>query len=267
MRELLQKRWVLYTAVAVVAVGVAAALITVSLTGGSSKSGSAATTDATPVRSTPAGTGATTTTTTTTTAAPEAAVPVAGAAATAALFRGIPQRLNVLGNPKAPVTMVEFADLQCPFCREYTLNALPTIVKQYVRTGKVKLVFSGMAFLGPDSETALRAAYAAGLQNRLWNVIDLLYRNQGPENSGWVTDGLLRAVGKAAAVDVGSMMAQSQSTEVQNALAASAQQAASANVNQTPTFFAGRTGQTLNHINLSSLTPAPFQQTFDALLR
>ena len=93
--------------------------------------------------------------------------------------------------------MVEFADLQCPFCREYTLNALPTIVKQYVRTGKVKLVFFGMAFLGPDSETALRAAYAAGLQSRLWNVIDLLYRNQGPENSGWVTDGLLRAVGKA----------------------------------------------------------------------
>jgi hypothetical protein len=53
----------------------------------------------------------------------------------------------VLGNPNAPVTMIEFADLQCPFCRDYALNALPAIVQEYVRPGKVKLVFGGISFL------------------------------------------------------------------------------------------------------------------------
>ena len=58
--------------------------------------------------------------------------------------------------------------------------------------GKVRLVFGGLAFLGPDSEQALRFALAAGRQGKLWNAVHLLYANQGPENSGWVTDELLR---------------------------------------------------------------------------
>src|SRR5205823_9670049 len=124
-----------------------------------------------------------------------------------------------------PVTLIEFADLQCPFCREYTLNALPAIVDEYVRPGKVKLVFSGMAFIGPDSETALRATYAAGLQGRLWNFLDLLYKNQGAENSGWVTDDLLRSVGESIpGLDVDAMLAARQGQSVTNALAASQQQ-------------------------------------------
>lgn len=115
---------------------------------------------------------------------------------TAALLRGIPQRLNELGSPQAPVTMVEFADLQCAFCRDFALQTLPTIIDGYVRPGKVKLDFAVIAFIGPDSETALRAPYAPGLQGRLWNFVDLLYRNQGAENSGWVTDALLRSIGE-----------------------------------------------------------------------
>src|SRR5439155_270723 len=108
----------------------------------------------------------------TTTAEPD--VVLSGEAATQKLFRGIPQKLNVLGNLKAPVTMVEFADLQCPYCRDFAVQALPDIVRRYVRPGKVKLVFSGLAILGSDSERALRATYAAGLQGRLWNYLDLL---------------------------------------------------------------------------------------------
>src|SRR5581483_4833538 len=97
---------------------------------------------------------------------PAAPARVPGAAATQKLFRGLPQTLNVLGDPKAPVTMVEFGDLQCPFCREYAIKALPAIVDEYVRPGKLKLVFTGLAFIGPDSEAALRATYAAGLQGK-----------------------------------------------------------------------------------------------------
>jgi protein-disulfide isomerase len=260
VRRLLRSRIALFGAVGIAAVGIAAALIVVSVVGSSDKKK----VDATTIPST-------TTVTTpgpTTAAEPEPGITVSGGAETAKLLRGIPQKLNVLGNPNAQVTMIEFADLQCPFCREFALEGLPAIVREYVRPGKVKLVFVGLAFIGPDSETALRATYAAGLQNRLWNFLDLLYRNQGPENSGWVTEALLRAAAKAIpALDVGMLFAARRTAEVDNALLAAQQQATSARVSSTPSFFAGPTGGTLNRINVTSLTPPAFRPTLDALLK
>jgi protein-disulfide isomerase len=259
MQGILRSRWALFAGVGLVAVAVAAALIVVSLTGGSSDDKSAATTTEPTVPAMPAG-GWTT--------APTAPSKAPGAAATIALFKGIPQELNVLGKPSAPVTMVEFADLQCPFCREYALNALPALVKQYVRTGKAKFVFSGMHFIGPDSEKALRAVFAAGLQGRLWQFLDLLYENQGAENSGWVTDDLLRSIGNSLpGFDTDKMLADMSSPEVTNAVAAADQQAQRASVDSTPTFFAGKTGATLENVNVTSLTPDAFRPTLDALTK
>lgn len=258
VKRLLRSRVALFAAVGIAAVGIAAGLIVVSVVGSSDTKKAGATTI--PSTTAPAKPGSTT--------APEPEFTVSGGAETAKLFHGIPQKLNVLGNPSAPVTMVEFADLQCPFCRDFALDGLPTIVRDYVRPGKVKLVFAGIAFIGPDSETALRATYAAGLQNRLWNFLDLLYRNQGAENSGWVTDPLLRAAAQAIpGVDVGTLLSARQTTEVDNALLATQQQASSARVTSTPSFFAGATGGTLNRINVTSLTPSAFRPTLDALLK
>jgi protein-disulfide isomerase len=241
---------VLFAAVGIGAVAIAVALILVSVVGGGSSDNSAAPSTAAKATSTPAD------------------MKVPGAAETLKLLRGIPQRLNQLRSPKASLTMIEFADLQCPFCREYTLNALPSIIDEYVRPQKVKLVFSGMHFIGPDSEKALRAVYAAGLQNRLWQFHDLLYKNQGAENSGWVTDDLLRSVGDSIpGFDTDKMIADSSSVEVTNALAASDQQAQTARVNSTPTFFAGKTGGTLHHMNITALTPEAFRPTLDSLTK
>jgi protein-disulfide isomerase len=257
MLDLLRSRRALFAAVGVVAAGIAAALIVVSAVGSSSDEKAIATASsvgASPPRP-PAVAGA-------------APAKVTGAAATLALFKGIPQQLNVLGRPGAPVTMIEFADLQCPFCREYAVTALPTLVARYVRTGKAKFVFSGMHFIGPDSEKALRAVYAAGLQGRLWQFLDLLYKSQGPENSGWVTDDLLRSVGASLpGFDPKKLLADMSSVEVTNAVAASDQQAQTASVSSTPTFFAGRTGATLEHVNVTALTPEAFEPTLDALTK
>ena len=257
MQTILRSRRALWVGVGLVAGGIAAALIVVSVVGSSdSKSAAPTTTTAADAAAVPGSTPAVT------------ASRAAGAAATAKLFRGIPQKLNVLGNPNAPVTMIEFADLQCPFCRDYALDALPAIVQEYVRPGKVKLVFGGISVLGPDSETALRAAYAAGLQNRLWNFVDLLYRNQGPENSGWVTDGLLSAAGDSIpGFDTRAMMTGRGTDAVNAAIDAIAQQANEAHVNQTPTFFAGPTGGTLQSIQLSALTADAFRPTLDSLTK
>ena len=87
--------------------------------------------------------------------------------------------------------MLQFEDLQCPICKRYTDDAFPAIVNEYVRTGRIKIDFRGLAFLGPDSLKALKIAMAAGLQNKLWQVVGLFYENQGAENSGWVTDSLI----------------------------------------------------------------------------
>ena len=82
-----------------------------------------------------------------------------GAADAQRLFRGIPQHGNVLGSPKAPVTVVEYVDLQCPFCQEFETKAMPTLLSRYVRSGKVKIEARPIAFIGPDSERGRAGAW------------------------------------------------------------------------------------------------------------
>jgi protein-disulfide isomerase len=159
-----------------------------------------------------------------------------GSKQAAQLLNGVPQQGTTLGNPKAPVTLIEFADLQCPFCRDYTISQFPSIVAKYVKTGKVKMVFQNYAFIGPDSLTAARAAEAAGKQNKLWNFIDVFYNNQGQENTDYVTDKFLTKIAKGAGVDAKKMLADRQDPKIDQAIALAQQAAQQAGVNSTPTF-------------------------------
>jgi protein-disulfide isomerase len=254
MKRFLQGRNLVFLGVGSAALVIALVLILVSVIGSSSAETTPPTTATTP---------------TATGESVPAAVPKApGAAATAALFRGIPQQLNQLGDPKAKVTMIEFADPQCPYCRQYELETLPAIVREYVRTGKVTLLYLGIPIIGQNSEAGLRAVYAAGLQNRLWNFSHLLYKSQGAENSGWITDELLRRIGSSIpGFDTQKMMADRQSTDVANTLAFAEQQATKARVDRTPTFFAGPTGGTLQQIPLTALSVDAFRPTLDALVK
>lgn len=115
----------------------------------------------------------------------------------AALFGGIPQKGTTVGPPDAPVTVTEFADLQCPVCRVFATDVLPSIVNDYVRPGQVRLQLATRGFLGPDSGEAARVAAGAAQQNRLWQFVDTFYKNQGTENSGYVTGDFLRKVASA----------------------------------------------------------------------
>jgi protein-disulfide isomerase len=166
-----------------------------------------------------------------------------GADQTAQLLNGIPQSGTTLGSPSAPVTLTEFADLQCPFCRDYTINQFPGIVAKYVRTGKLKMEFKNYAFIGPDSLTAARAAEAAGKQNKLWNFIDVFYNNQGSENTDYVTDAFLTKIANGAGVDPTKMLADRQDPKVDTAIAKAQQDAQQAGVNSTPTFVVQKPGQ------------------------
>jgi len=117
---------------------------------------------------------------------------------------------NAIGDPKAPVRIDEYGDFQCHYCRQFALDVEPQIVDRYVATGKVYLVFHSMGnFLSdfsktPDTESqdAAMAAYAAGEQNRFWDYHDVLYANQKPADTGYLTRAQLRLFAQAVGLDM-----------------------------------------------------------------
>lgn len=81
----------------------------------------------------------------------------------------------MLGNPDAPVTIIEFADFQCPFCGKFFKETTPKIIDDYVKTGKVKFIYKHFAFLGEESNWAAEAAECAGDQGKFWDYHDFLF--------------------------------------------------------------------------------------------
>jgi protein-disulfide isomerase len=157
-----------------------------------------------------------------------------------AILRGIPQDRLTLGDPKAPVLLVEFADLQCPYCRQFAAESWPDIVKRYIRTGKVKMELRLTAVLGEDSAKANRAVMAAGLQDRMWDASMRFYDVQGQENSGYVTDRFLRGVlGGVHGLDLPRAMKARTSAAVRNELGAVYSMQRRYGVSSTPTLMIG----------------------------
>ena len=165
------------------------------------------------------------------------------AAAATDLFKGIPQHGNVLGSPSAPATLIEYIDLQCPVCREFETSVMPSVVSKYVRTGKLKVVARPIAFLGPDSEVARKGAVSALQRNRFFDFAQLMYLNQGTENSGWVTDQLVAdAYASIPGINVDSAMAARNSSGVARLERQFDDQSHADKVLGTPTVFVGKSG-------------------------
>ena len=173
-------------------------------------------------------------------------------------LKGIPQSGLTLGDPKAPVTMVEFADLQCPFCAEYHRNVFPSILDHYVRTGKVRLELRLLRFIGPDSDRLARVAVGAAAQNRMWQYVGLAYDRQGQENSGYATDDFINKLVRDAGlkkVDAGAA--------AERQVQGNERLAKTAGINSTPSFLIGPTGGTLTPFQPSELTPGAFIPKLD----
>jgi protein-disulfide isomerase len=194
--------------------------------------------------------------------------PSAGQAnSTSDLFTGIAQSGITLGNPQAKVTMYEFADLQCPFCREYTLSVLPQIVQKYVKPGKVKIVWRNLTFIGPDSVTAARAAIASGQQNKLWNFADLFYHQQQTENTGYVTDKFIENIATGAGVDVNKMRADESSPVVEQELGTAQQQAQQFKIDSTPSFLLQVKNAAPQKLNYKQFQLSDFSGPIDQALK
>ena len=171
-----------------------------------------------------------------------------------ALFRGIPQHGLVLGSPTSRARMVVYIDLQCPICREYETSVMPDLVDRYVRTGKAQVELRPWAFIGPDSARGQAALFAAAAQNRAFQFAQVLYDNQGTENTGWLTDDMLRSIAASVpGLDTAQLMRDR--SHYGAAAADVARAAARHGVSGTPTVFVGTRSGTLERVGLPGSVP------------
>jgi protein-disulfide isomerase len=187
------------------------------------------------------------------------------------MFAGIPQQGQTVGKANAPVTLFEFADLKCPICREFSAQALPTLAQQYVRTGRLKIVFEPQTFVGSppgDSARAARFALAAGDQGKLWQFSELWYANQQDENTAYATDAYIRQIASGVSgLNVTKALTARNSAATTTALNKASSLFDASGFTGTPSFLLGRTGQTPTALNYSSFDPAQFSGPIDQLLK
>jgi protein-disulfide isomerase len=188
------------------------------------------------------------------------------------LLAGIPQRGSTLGDPKAPVTLQYFGDLECPFCKQFTHGALPSLIQRYVRGGKLKIEYRSLETATRDRETFKTqqvAALAAGKQNHLWEYIELFYRKEGRENSGYVTERYLQGLAQqVTGLSLIAWTAARNGAHLAKTLSSDAQAASNAGLTSTPSFLIGETGGPLLKLKVTSLTnPLFYALVIERLLK
>jgi protein-disulfide isomerase len=183
------------------------------------------------------------------------------------LFDGIEQDGIALGSPDAPYTLIEFADLQCPFCAAYAAETLPTVIDRFVRSGHLRLELRLVRFIGPDSERGAEVAAAATLQNRVWEFSELFFRNQGPENSGYATDEFLRRLARATpGLDVDRVSRDLDSPPARPLIEQADRMSNRLGVEGTPSFFLRRGGGRPQPLEVSSLDADSFVSQVEATI-
>lgn len=190
-----------------------------------------------------------------------------------ALLAGIPQHGPYLGYLKAPVTLQFFGDLQCKMSRQVMLGALPFLIRHWVRAGKLQIRFrsketdtrrAGGWFEFREQQAA---ALAAGRQGKLWNFIDVFYREQGPEFTGYVDEAFLNQIATKAGVEMLRWEEDRDPESWFDLINADERLAKQTGANATPAFLIGRTGgeaQLLLHFALEE--PKVFDEAIRELL-
>lgn len=172
------------------------------------------------------------------------------------------QPANSLGDPRAPVKVIEYADFQCPYCMRFWQDTQPQIIEQYVKTGKVYYEYHSVgAFLGPESGAAAQAAYCAGDQGKFWQYHDTLFSNWTGENVGDFTDDKLQGYAATLGLDQPLFKDCLSSGKYAAILEQDVKDARAAGVRATPSFL-------INGKLLEGALPfASFQEAIDAALQ
>jgi protein-disulfide isomerase len=187
-------------------------------------------------------------------------------------LKGIQQSGDALGDPGAPVTLQYFADLECPICREFDLSTLPTLVKKYVRTGKLRVVYRSLETATREPEvfrTQQVAALAAGKQNLMWYFVELFYHEQGEEDSGYVTESYLQNLAQQIpGLDLATWTSDRNDSALANQIASDARAANHEGFVGTPSFLIGRSAHRLHKLEAGSFSePGPYEAAIKQLLK
>ena len=142
-----------------------------------------------------------------------------------------------LGDPAAPITLVEFGDYQCFFCNKFFHTTEPDIISNYVETGKVKIIFKDFTIIGSDSVTAAHAAHCADDQGQFWDYHDILYNNWTGENNGWASSENLHRFAQNVGLDINEFSECMKSEIHKPLIAASIEDAKTLGLRGTPGFF------------------------------
>ena len=175
----------------------------------------------------------------------------------------------VLGNPNAPVTVVEFSDFQCPFCSRFFEQTLPLLEENYINTGKVKLVYKDLPLdnLHPNARPVHIAAECADEQGKFWEYHDVLFEKQSEWNrlSSADLSSQLNQYATSMGLNSASFDSCLSSQDIADEVNADFLQAASYGATGTPTFFIGTEKD--GFIKLVGAQPyAAFQGAIDNLL-
>jgi len=108
----------------------------------------------------------------------------------------------LLGDPSAPITILEWGDYQCTFCFRFHQSSLNIILEEYIDPGKINLVFKDFPLNGPDSILGAEAAYCAGDQGKYWAYHNELYSNWAGERTGWINYDSLNQFAKSVNLEL-----------------------------------------------------------------
>jgi protein-disulfide isomerase len=170
---------------------------------------------------------------------------LAGIADVKTEFGGLTETAGTIGSSSAKVTISEYGDLRCPICKTFDNDVVPSVVDDFVRTGKAKLRFRVWPILGPNSVTAAQAAYAARQQHALWKYAALTYLNQGDETVNWFTTAFARSVAEAVGLNLKQFDKDRKSAAATAAIAQVNSEATAAGYQGTPTISVSGPGGTL----------------------
>jgi protein-disulfide isomerase len=143
----------------------------------------------------------------------------------------------VLGSADAQITIVEFGDYQCEACYHWFHNTRDTLIDNYIETGKAKLIFVDLPFIGQDSRIAAQASYCAEDQGKYWEYHEILYIFQEGENSGWADRDRLNSFAFSLDMNMDEFNDCMDSSKYQKRVKANYDEAVKNGVQQTPTFI------------------------------
>jgi protein-disulfide isomerase len=186
-----------------------------------------------------------------------------------ALLADIPQSANALGQAAAPITLEYFGDLQCPFCRDFSLGVLPSIIQRWVREGTLRVEYRALetATRDPDVFVAQQVAVlAAGKQAKAWHFVETFYAEQGEENSGYVTDAYLQGIAsQVTGLDLARWASDRRDPELAKEIADDARTAENAGLTGTPSFLIGASADTMSRFSPSD--PTSFDKAIEGILQ